>query len=55
MDKLADQFDKLEDALASGFPVREDGYVAIDNLAPLMEASRALLMTWRDVPERKTA
>ncbi len=52
-------FDALEDALVAGFSADSDGRVAIDEIMPLLEAARAVLMIHRGVkplmPKRKAA
>jgi hypothetical protein len=53
-------FDALEDALAAGFGCSGDNfYVHIEDIMPLMEAARAVLMIHRGVkplmPQRKPA
>jgi hypothetical protein len=52
-------FDALEDALAGGLHADDRGRVSLDDVMPLMEAARAVLMIHRGVeplmPRRSAA
>jgi hypothetical protein len=52
-------FDALEDALVAGLRADGEGRVAIDDVMPLMEAARAVLMIHRGIeplmPQRRAA
>jgi hypothetical protein len=57
--RMDDAFDALEDALVKGWRADERGRVALDDVMPLMEAARAVLMIHRGVeplmPRRSAA
>lgn len=52
-------FDALEDALVAGFGADSQGRVSLDDVMPLMEAARAVLMIHRGkeplMPRRRAA
>lgn len=44
-----DLFDHLEDVLVAGFRIDSEGRAKVDDIQPILETARALLMAWRGV------